>query len=52
MTDIYKERLIAFCEGLEMENINELIELAPDDIKEVGKAVAKIIKWITIARME
>ena len=42
--DDYKEKLIAFCEGLEMRNIDELIEHSSEDFKVIGKHMVNLTK--------
>lgn len=44
MSDEYKEKLIALCEGLEMNKIDELIEEPVETISMVGKHMGRIYK--------
>lgn len=44
MKDKYKEKLIAFCEGLEVDNIDLLIDESPEVFRNFGKAIAEKMK--------
>ena len=41
---MYKEKLIALLEGLECQNIKELIEKSPEHLKIVGTVIAEYAK--------
>jgi hypothetical protein len=41
---IYYEKLKSFCEGLEMENIDELLKKSPEFFNAVGKTMTQRIK--------
>jgi len=38
------QKLRAFCEGLEMQNIDKILEHSPEDLKILGAAMLKKIK--------
>ncbi len=42
--DIYKEKLVAFCKGLEVENIDNLLKEPSDRFKMLGEKIAESIK--------
>lgn len=44
MIDQYKEKLKAFCEGLEMENIDELLTKPPDFFRMLGERMAELFR--------
>ena len=41
---MYKEKLIALLEGLECQNISELIEKSPEHLGFIGCALARVFK--------
>jgi len=51
MSDKYKEKLKAFCEGLEIRNIEKFIENSPEDLNLVGKEIAKRTKELAKAEL-
>jgi hypothetical protein len=44
-------KLIAFLEGLEMENIEELVKKDPDELKLVGEVMSNEIKALKLLKL-
>ena len=44
MSDIYKERFTAFCEGLELQHIDEFVEMTPEQCRQGGEFFMQMVK--------